>query len=722
MTRTRPSHRQVLARLIVLLVVGMSAPVAAPASTPVTFELVSRADLEKGSAAGVSVAENGAIALSPSFDAVFDTQQTHIWSTAVATNGTIYLGTGHDGKVFAVNKAGSGSVLLDAAELDVTALAVDPGSGAVFAATSPDGKIYRIDEAGKSAVFFDPEEKYIWSLVFRNGVLYAGTGEKGVIYRIPADGKGTAWVDTDEVHVVALAFTSNGDLIAGTDPNSLVLRIGADGKPFAILDTPLQETHSFSVATDGSIYALAIAASAATTNADQGGVSVVESNTTTASRLDIASAGTTSVPSRRDVDDAKSAVFRILPDGSSDVVWSSKTVVGYSVLVDGGRLLIGTGDRGRIVAVETATLRSTLLLQSTEDQTSTLVASGESVFATGTNLGKLFRLGPGTVPAGSYESPVHDAKAASQWGHVTIRSTGKVGVEARSGNTEAPDSTWSAWTTVRLDGGAGSISTPASRYLQWRLSLSGSGASVQSVSVSYLPRNVAPEITQLVVLPAGIGLQELPQQPVDPAVLSSGFDPSIFGLASNIPPRRVFQKGARSIVWQAKDPDDDRLSYTLMIRGTAEREWRTIGNGLTNTYFTIDSDAMPDGVYVLRLVATDDLTNPRAMALTGDRTSEPIEIDNTAPKVIAGSANVSSRNVEIPFSVEDSTSRILRAEFSVDGGAWMPIHPTDGIPDGLRESFVIRLPGLGLGEHVIALRAADSSANSGSAKVTLTVK
>lgn len=714
-------YRPLAGFLLVCLLVAI-ADSTATASSPVTFELTSRSDLEKGSASGVSISDSGTLALSPSFDAVFDTQQTHVWSSAVGANGTIFLGTGHDGKIFSVEKSGAGKVLFDAAELEVTALAIDPATGALFAATSPDGKVYRIDASGTSSVFFDPEDKYIWSLVFRSGVLYAGTGEKGVIYRIPADGKGSAWVDTDEVHVVSLAFAPNGDLIAGTDPNSLVLRIGADGKPFAILDTPLQETHAFSVASDGTIYALAIAASAATTNAEQGSVSVVESNTTTAVKLDIANAGTTPVPSRRDVDDAKSAVFRILPDGSTDVVWSSKTVVGYAVLADGARVLIGTGDRGRIVSVDAATLRSTLLLQSTEDQTTTLVSAAGGIFATGTNLGKLFRLGPGSVPTGTYESPVHDAKASSAWGRAALVGVGSVTMESRSGNTEAPDSTWSPWVPVRFENRSGGVASPSSRYLQWRVTLSGAGVEVQSVLISYLPKNVAPEITQLVVLPSGIGLQEQPQLQADPAIASSGFDPAIFGLAQNIPPRRVFQKGARSVVWQAKDPDDDRLSYTLLVRGVAEREWRTLATGLLNSWFTIDSDALPDGVYLIRLVASDGVTNPKALALTGDRSSEPIEIDNTPPKVTAGSPGISGRGGDVSFRVEDATSRIVRAEYSIDGGPWLPVYPSDGIPDSPAENFVVRVDGLSLGEHVLALRAADSSANTGTGKLTVTVK
>lgn len=697
-------------------------PAPAAASTPVFYELTSRSDLEKGNGNGVSISLSGSMALAPAFAPVFDTEQTFVWSSTAAPNGTVYLGTGHDGKIFSVSPSGAGSLLYDAAELDVTALAFDGASGALYAATSPDGKIYRITGDGKSDVYFDPEDKYIWSLAFRDGVLYAGTGEKGVIYRIPADRKGAVWVDTDEVHVVSLAFAPNGDLLAGTDPNALVLRVTPDGKAFALLDTPLQEAHALSVGSDGSIYALVISASAATTNADQGSVSVVESNTTTFAKLDISNAGSSSVPSRRDVDDAKSAVFRILPDGATDVVWSSKSVVGYALLADGKRILVGTGDRGRIVSVDPGTFEATLLIQSSEDQTSTFVTAGGSVLATGNNVGKLFRLGPGSVPAGSYESPVHDARASSAWGRIAVRSTGQIGVEVRSGNTETPDSTWSSWAAVRLEAGSGAIPSPPSRYLQWKLTFTGPDARVQAVGVSYVPRNVAPEVTQLLVLPSGIGLQELPQPPVDPAVLSSGFDPSIFGLASNIPPRRVFQKGARSLVWQAKDPDDDRLTYTLLIRGIGEQTWRTIGTELTNPYYTIDSDAIPDGVYLFRVVATDDLTNPRAQALSGEETSEPVEIDNTPPTVSAGTPAVNNGETATTFSVADSTSRVVRAEYSVDGGPWMPILPADGVPDSPRETFRVVVKGLAAGEHILALRVADSSTNVGTGKVSVVVR
>lgn len=710
-----------LSAVLLIAALALAAPPAL-ASSPVYYELGDRAAIEKGEASGISIADNGTIALAPAFTSVFDTGQTYVWSSVADARGNVYLGTGNEGQVYAVSPSGSGRLLLDTEELQVTALAVDPASGALFAATSPDGRIYRIAADGTSAVFFDPEEKYIWSLAYRDGALYAGTGEKGIIYRIGRDGRGEAWVDTDEVHVVSLALMPSGDLLAGTDPNSLVLRIGADGKPFTLLDTPLQETHAVSVGPDGAIYALAIASSAATTSGEQGGVSVVESNTTTFTKIDVASAGTAAVPGRRDIDDAKSALFRILPDGVSDVVWSSKTVVAYALEPEASRVLVGTGDRGRILAIDHGSLDATVLVQSTEDQTSNFVSAGGAFYATSNNLGKLFRVGPGANASGTYESPVHDAKSVSSWGRVVLRSSGRVSVETRSGNTETPDSSWSAWSAVRLEGATGAIPSPPTRYLQWRLALSGSNARVQSVAVSYLPRNVAPDVTLLTVLPSGIGLQELPQQPVDPGIISSGFDPAVFGLSANIPPRRVYQKGARSLLWQAKDPDEDRLSYSIYYRALTDTAWHPLAFGLTNTFYTIDSDALADGVYIFRLVADDSPSNPAPHNRAGERSTEPVEIDNTPPAIATGQPAVANGTVEVTFVVEDRTSRNTRAEYSLDGGPWQPVYPEDGIADGLRETYRVRIPGVAAGEHVLALRASDASANVGSGKVTVTVR
>src|SRR3712207_5025565 len=151
---------------LLLLVAAFTFAVAVPsarAGGPVVWELNSREELLKGEARGVSVTDSGALMLAPRVAQLFDTEQAYVWSTAADAAGNVYLGTGHDGRIFRVGADGKGALLYDAAELDVTALAVGR-DGALYAGTSPDGKVYRIAAGAQAEVYFDPPDKYIWSL------------------------------------------------------------------------------------------------------------------------------------------------------------------------------------------------------------------------------------------------------------------------------------------------------------------------------------------------------------------------------------------------------------------------------------------------------------------------------------------------------------------------------------------------------------------------------
>src|SRR5918998_4549361 len=233
----------------------------ARAGGPVVWETDSRAQLLSGESRGVSVTDTGALMLAPRFTQVFDTEQAYVWSSAADQGGNVYLGTGHDGRIFRVGADGKGALLYDAAELDVTALVVGR-DGALYAGTSPDGKVYRIDAEGRAAEYFDPPDKYIWSLaVLADGALAIGTGDTGKIYRVRAGSakpQDSLLIDINETHVISLAVDKSGQLVAGTDPGGLVLRISPEGKAFALFDSPLREIHSLAPASDGSIYALAL--------------------------------------------------------------------------------------------------------------------------------------------------------------------------------------------------------------------------------------------------------------------------------------------------------------------------------------------------------------------------------------------------------------------------------------------------------------------------------
>src|ERR1043165_7262987 len=95
------------------------------AVAPQFWEIRTYEDFRKGKLANLSLTTDDELILAPRFDMVFNTEQTLVWSAAADSKGNVYLGTGHDGKIFKVDSAGKGAMLVDLAELDVLALAVD---------------------------------------------------------------------------------------------------------------------------------------------------------------------------------------------------------------------------------------------------------------------------------------------------------------------------------------------------------------------------------------------------------------------------------------------------------------------------------------------------------------------------------------------------------------------------------------------------------------------
>lgn len=728
-----------LAILTTLLLTFLARP--AFAGQPIVWETSGRTELLKGDARGVSISDTGVLMLAPKLNEVFNTQQTYVWSSAVDSQGNVYLGTGHDGKTFKITPAGVGSLLYDAAELDVTALAVGR-DGALYAGTSPDGKVYRITGDGKADVYFDPGDKYIWSLaVMNDGSLAVGTGDSGKLYRVRSAGaspESSLLASTNQTHVISLAVTAQGDLIAGTDSGGLVLRVSPEGKMFALFDTQLREIHALAPAADGSIYALALSDAAASARAPSTpatptpqptaeGATPTTSVTITAideSGAAIQGAGGPT-RSRSDVSNARSAVFRILPDGATDVVWSSTTVTAFAIApsLQTGSVLIGTADKGRIYSV-TNDGRDTLLLQSPEGQISSLLVRNNEVFAASSNQGKLYRFGSDLVSDGTFESPVRDAKLTASWGRVWWRGAGNVEIQTRTGNGERPDATWSDWSAAVRSPDGNQISSPRARFIQWRATLRASGSTalswVEDVSVAYLPRNVAPEVLSITALPIGVGLQQMAQVAIDPNVESSGLDPSVFGPVAQVPPRRFYQRGARSFQWQAEDRNGDTMEYAIYYRALNEQTFRLLKDKLRDNFYTIDGATLADGRYIIKVVVSDAPDNPAGQKLTGERLSEPIDIDNTPPVVkVMGKPQLTNDKVRVVFSVDDATGKVKKADASLDGASWVPVFPDDGIADSGHEFYTVEFGSLGPGEHTISLRTFDTSGNIGTLSVTV---
>jgi hypothetical protein len=85
----------------------------------------------------------------------------------------------------------------------------------------------------------------------------------------------------------------------------------------------------------------------------------------------------------------------------------------------------------------------------------------------------------------------------------------------------------------------------------------------------------------------------------------------------------------------------------------------------------------------------------------------------TAPPTVANGV------ARLAVEANDGAGRVVRAEYSLNGGAWQPLAPDDGIADGPREryTFSVMLPAPG--SHVVALRVMDANGNSGALRVAV---
>jgi hypothetical protein len=713
---------------------------SASAGGPIFWRINTRAEVEKGDPQGLTISETGAMTLAPTVAEVFDTKQAYIWSATADNAGNIYLGTGHEGRVYKVDAAGKGSLLYKTAELDVMAIVCDK-QGNVYAGTAPDGKVYRITPSGEAKVFFDPKTKYIWSMAFdQQGRLLVGTGDKGVIFRVAPDGKGAPFVNTSQTNITTLNVDGAGNLIAGADPGGLILRIAPDGKAFTLFDSSQREIRDVAIARNGDIYALALSESAsggganaatpaapttapAVQGGDEGGVTITISDMQV---VDSSGGSSTSSTSGSSGGQSKAALYKLDASGASTLLWDSKDAAAFSLNLDRSeqRVIVGSGQKGRIFSASEGQ-KPSLLAQLSEGQTSRFVRSRDQLFAATSNLGKLFKLSDDVGTSGVYTSAVRDAQITTQWGRVAWVGEGSIEVQTRSGNTANPDSTWSDWSPPASSADGAAIQSPAARFLQWKATLKKTGAAasprLREVTVSYLPKNIAPRITSITVLPAGVSLQALPQPIADAGGDASGADASAAGgVIQQIPPRRLFQRGAISLQWQAEDRNGDTMEYSIFYKAAnSAGDFYPLKTATRDNYFTVDPNALPDGRYIFKVQVTDGLSNPGNLALSDEQETEAVEIDNAPPVVSAEAPRLNNLTLEIVFRASDAVSIIRRAEYQLDGGAWKSIFPVDGIADSKQEEFRVSLTLPDAKRHTVAFRAFDANSNVGSAQVPI---
>ena len=345
------------------------------------------------------------------------------------------------------------------------------------------------------------------------------------------------------------------------------------------------------------------------------------------------------------------------------------------------------------------------------------------------NSGRVFRLSDGGSPEATFTSAVFDAQIFSQWGRAEVLPpTGTFDFYVRSGNVEEPALGWSEWMkSTPNDGGAG---VPGARYVQWKAVLHGS-ATVESVGLNYLAKNIAPVVDEIVVQP---GARVVPTvQAVNVTVpvnfpAAPGSAPAIVFQADGNTTPLVAQKDKTSVTirWSAHDENGDELVFAAYYKGEGESNWRLLKDKITDRFYSFDASLLPDGTYTAKVVVSDSPSHTGTEALTGEKVSSVFAVDTTPPVPGVLTATMESGRIHARFDAKDATSPIGHAEYSVDAGPWQYLEPAGNISDSLSEryDFVAAIPPVATPmtdarEHIIAIRVYDRYDNVATAKAVV---
>ena len=133
-------------------------------------------------------------------------------------------------------------------------------------------------------------------------------------------------------------------------------------------------------------------------------------------------------------------------------------------------------------------------------------------------------------------------------------------------------------------------------------------ASIDAVTLAYLPKNTAPLVRSVTVSAAATG-----QAAAKPAS-SSGAATAAYSITVSDTGETAVAAGAAAqavsrtsgqqlqISWQADDPDGDKLLYSLFFRADDETRWKLLRANMTENAFLLESDVLADGRYYFRVV------------------------------------------------------------------------------------------------------------------------
>jgi hypothetical protein len=723
---------RIFMRRLFVLTSALLIAVNAMAVAPQFWRVAAAEEFLAGELEGFAVTSRGELRVAPAMKKIATFTDPFVLSQTAAPNGDRFFGTGNDGKVYRL-RGDELKLLFTAPEPEI--YAVTFANGALLAGTSPNGKVYRVDpETGKESVFFDPKQAYIWDLEPAGTDVLVATGVDGKLFRVTQKGEGTVLYDSPDTHIRSLAVKKDGSVLAGASGKGRIYQIAPDGSALALFDSPLNEISSIYLDANGIGWASAVSnvlpsAAPAKTPAKPAGTQQ-QSGAASSGEAKKEAEATPSVDVSFSFDDSAataaaqsgaSEVYRIDTDGFVETVRKFEREMVYGVSGgSNGAVLLATGPNGRVYELrgnEVALLGAT-----PEKQIVSISNAGNSTLITTTNTGAVYRMEPRPSTTAEFRSSAKDVERFSRFGNYRVEgrniANGNIAVAFRSGNTRTPDATWTSWSAAQTTL-EGHVPSPPARYLQWKLTMPkpSQDAAIDGVSVAYVNRNVAPSIDSVAVQdPAVVFISSA--YPSSPQVVEAT-NPDEYGIFSSLdnpreraaadPGKRMFRKGYRTVTWRATDDNGDSLRYSVSFRSKGTGNWLRLRDNIEETQVNFDTSQLPDGLYELRITASDATDNPDA-GLTDVKEGIEFQVDNTAPKI-----TVSTEGTDVLVRITDEVSPVGRVEYASDAEKWIRLTPVDGLADSRDETF--RLKRSDVDGKFVVVRAVDGSYNVATSNV-----
>jgi len=639
------------------------------ARQPKTWVLDKGEDWLKGKLDGTVVATDGTVTLGYHAKTLYNPEETvGAFCLLPSSDGSLLVGTIGPARLMRVDASGKKEVVVEISdEAAVTAIA-KASDNSVWFATAPSGKVFRLASENEKPEQICSVNATVWAIAFfDDGTAVLATGPEGKVLTISKGVKEPKLlVQLPDRHALALAKGIDGGIFVGTTPRGKVYRLSPDGKVETVFEAPQNPVQALAVDKKGNLYV-----------------------------------GTS----------GSAIVYLIAPDGSWKELrkFTPERHIMAMVGLDNG-VIVATGSPGKLYRL-TSDGVATWLYDSEQTHLLSVAVSGDAICVIPSGSGEVVALHRNSE--GIYSSPILDAGQIARWGVLRfiadVPEGAQVLVQARSGNTAYPDSTWSDWTPP-VSVSESPLTCPPARYLQLRFLLRTSDTQkapvLKRVSVVYFPKNQPPKLTV--------------QEPTAGTVLS----------------------GKVTIRWRGEDPDRDRLSYEVFYSSDNGKTWHQIREGTTQpaqpqqqkqegkqegqeskpesqlqqsqpggattaSSVNWDTAKVSDGVYWLKVIASDRISNPDDPQ-TSEQIIAPVIVDNTPP--ILGTYAVKRESNKLLVPAYDNTS-VGSAEYRAEGDEWIAATCQDGVFDQPYEVLIIDLSKLPANVEAVEVRVRDSAGN-----------